>query len=154
MKFHIAQHLSEAVDLVRRRESKQLRAVGDNRLTGTRYDWLKHPAKMDPAGRREFATLKGSALKTARAWALKESMMPLFAYCYERPARKHYRWWHSWALRTTPQPMIDKARMIQRRFENIVTYLKHRISNAASSAVCSWTQSRIRRRTMHRGGEA
>src|SRR6202011_2757958 len=38
-KFHIAKHLSEAVDLVRRRESKQLRAAGDDRLKGTRYDW-------------------------------------------------------------------------------------------------------------------
>lgn len=35
-KFHIAKHLSEAVDLVRRRENKQLRAAGDDRLTGTR----------------------------------------------------------------------------------------------------------------------
>ena len=39
--FHIAKHLSEAVDQVRRRENKLLRAQGDDRLTGTRYDWLR-----------------------------------------------------------------------------------------------------------------
>jgi transposase len=139
-KFHIAKHLSEAVDLVRRRENKQLRAAGDDRLTGTRYDWLRHPAKMDPADRREFATLKDSALKTARAWALKEAMMAFFSYIYERPARKHYRWWHNWAVRSRLRPMIDKARMIQRRFENIVTYLKHRITNAASESINSKIQ--------------
>ena len=87
-KFHIAKHLSEAVDLVRRRENKQLRAAGDDRLKGTRYDWLRHPAKMEPADRKEFAALRDSSLKTARAWALKESMMALFFYCYEQPARK------------------------------------------------------------------
>jgi len=43
-KFHIAKHLGEAVDLVRRRENQQLKAAGDDRLTGTRYDWLRHPA--------------------------------------------------------------------------------------------------------------
>ncbi len=139
-KFHIAKHLSEAVDQIRRSENKQLRAAGDDRLKGTRYDWLKHPAKMDPADRREFATLKDSALKTARAWALKESMMAFFAYFYERPARKHYRWWHNWAVRSRLRPMIDKARMIQRRFENIVTYLKHRITNAASESINSKIQ--------------
>ena len=139
-KFHIAKHLSEAVDLVRRKENKQLRAAGDDRLTGTRYDWLKHPAKMDPADRREFTELKDSALKTARAWALKESMMAFFEYLYERPARKHYRWWHNWAVRSRLRPMIDKARMIQRRFENIVTYLKHRITNAASESINSKIQ--------------
>jgi len=50
-KFHIAKHLSEAVDLVRRRENKQLKAAGDDRLTGTRYDWLRHPARMEPDDR-------------------------------------------------------------------------------------------------------
>jgi transposase len=139
-KFHIAKHLSEAVDLVRRRENKQLRAAGDDRLTGTRYDWLRHPAKMEPADRREFAALRDSALKTARAWALKESMMAFFSYFYERPARKHFRWWHAWAVRSRLRPMIDKARMIQRRFENIVTYLKHRITNAASESINSRIQ--------------
>jgi len=139
-KFHIAQHLSEAVDLVRRRENKQLRAAGDDRLTGTRYDWLRHPAKMDPADRREFAALRDSSLKTARAWALKESMMAFFGYYYERPARKHFRWWHNWAVRSRLNPMIEKARMIRRRFENIVTYLQHRITNAASESINSKIQ--------------
>jgi transposase len=139
-KFHIAKHLSEGVDQVRRRENKQLRAAGDDRLTGTRYDWLRHPAKMDPKDRREFAALRDSSLKTARAWALKESMMAFFGYYYERPARKHFRWWHNWAVRSRLKPMIEKARMIKRRFENIVTYLKHRITNAASESINSKIQ--------------
>jgi transposase len=33
-KFHIAQHLCEGVDRVRRKENKELRAEGDNRLVG------------------------------------------------------------------------------------------------------------------------
>jgi len=139
-KFHIAKHLSEAVDLVRRRENRQLRAAGDDRLTGTRYDWLRHPAKMEPADRKQFAALRDSNLKTARAWALKESMMALFGYFYERPARKHFRWWHNWATRSRLRPMIEKARMIKRRFENIVTYLRHRITNAASESINSKIQ--------------
>jgi transposase len=51
-KFHIAKHLSEAADEVRRREHKQLKASGDDRLAGTRYDWLRHPARMEPEDRR------------------------------------------------------------------------------------------------------
>jgi len=77
-KFHIAKHLGEAVDQVRRKEQKTLKAAGDDRLTGTRYDWLKNPAKMEPKDRREFAELRKSGLKTARAWALKETGMALF----------------------------------------------------------------------------
>jgi transposase len=134
-KFHIAGHLGEAVDRVRRRENKTLRAAGDDRLKGTRYHWLRHPAAMEPKDRQQFAALRNSNLKTARAWALKEAAMALFTYKYERPARKHFRWWHGWAVRSRLQPMIETARMLKRRLENILTYLRHRITNAASESL-------------------
>jgi transposase len=139
-KFHIAKHLGEAVDKVRRRENKTLQAAGDDRLTGTRYDWLRHPAKMEPRDRQEFVVLKNSNLKTARAWALKEAAMALFSYVYERPARKHFRWWHNWAVRSRLPPMIETARMLKRRFENIITYLRHPITNALSESINSKIQ--------------
>jgi transposase len=139
-KFHIAKHLGEAVDRVRRRENKTLRAAGDDRLTGTRYDWLRHPAAMEAKDRQEFATLRDSNLKTARAWALKEAAMALFLYVYERPARKHFRWWHGWAVRSRLQPMVETARMLKRRLANILTYLRHRITNAASESIHSKIQ--------------
>ena len=134
-KFHIAQHLGGAVDKVRRKENKILRAAGDDTLVGTRYDWLRHPARMEPKDRRAFAALRDSGLKTARAWALKETMMAFFDYRYERPARKHFRWWHNWAVRSRLQPMIAVGRMLKRRFANIVTYLRHRITNATSESL-------------------
>ena len=51
---------------------------------GTRYDWLRNPAAMEPDDRKEFAELRNSELKTARAWALKETAMTLYSYVYER----------------------------------------------------------------------
>ena len=134
-KFHVAQHLGNAVDKVRRKENKTLKATGDDRLAGTRYDWLRNPTSMEPKDRKEFAQLRKSELKTARAWALKETAMTLYSYIYERPARKHFRWWHNWAVRSRLQPIIEVARMLQRRFENIITYLRHRITNAGSESI-------------------
>ena len=134
-KFHVAQHLGEAVDRVRRREHKQLKGEGDERLTGTKYAWLSNPATMDAEQRREFAILRQSELKTARAWALKETAMALYNYVYEKPARKHFQWWYNWAMRSRLEPMKEKARMLKRRFENIITYLRHRITNAASESL-------------------
>ena len=112
-----------------------MRAAGDDRLAGTRYDWLRNPAKMEAADRIEFAKLRDSNLKTARAWALKEAGMALFTYRYERPARKHFRWWHGWAVRSRLAPMIEVGRMMKRRLENILTYLEHRITNAGSESI-------------------
>jgi transposase len=76
-KFHFAEHLGQAVDKVRRKENKTLKAAGDDGLAGTRYDWLRNPAKMEPKDRKEFSELRNSELKTARAWALKETAMAL-----------------------------------------------------------------------------
>jgi len=58
-----------------------LKAAGDDRLAGTRYDWLRNPASIEPKDRKEFSDLRNSELKTARAWALKETARAL----YERP---------------------------------------------------------------------
>jgi transposase len=134
-KFHIAQHLGEAVDRVRRREHKVLKAEGDERLTGTKYDWLRNPAAMEGKQKREFAELRQSELKTARAWALKETAMALYNYVYEKPARKHFHCWYNWAVRSRLQPIKEVAGMLKRRFENIVTYLQHQITNAASESL-------------------
>ena len=146
-KFHIAKYLGEAVDRVRRGEQKTLKAAGDDRLTGTRYDWLRHPAGMEAKDRREFALLRNSGLKTARAWALKETAMAMFEYVYERPARKHFRWWHNWPVRSRLKPMIEVGRMLKRRFENIITYLRHRVTNAASESInakIQWVKYTVR----------
>jgi transposase len=134
-KFHVAKHLGEAVDKVRRREHKVLKAEGDERLTGTKYDWLRNPGSMDDQQRREFAELRRGQLKTARAWALKENGMALYEYVYEKPARKYFDWWYKWAIRSRLQPIKEVATMLKRRFENIITYLRHRITNAASESL-------------------
>ena len=45
-KFHVAMHLGQAVDKVRREENRQLLESGDESLKGTKYLWLYHPEKL------------------------------------------------------------------------------------------------------------
>jgi len=52
-----------------------------------------------PKDRKEFAPLRNSRLKTARAWRLKETGMALFHDVFERLERNHLRWWHNWVVR-------------------------------------------------------
>ena len=134
-KFHIAGHLGEAVDKVRRGENKVLRASGDDRLVGSKYDWLRNPINFSVEDWREFRALRESNLKTARAWALKETAMRLFDYCYEGVARKYFRRWYYWATHSRLRSVIAVARMLNGRLENILTYLKHGITNATSESL-------------------
>lgn len=71
-KFHIAKHLHEAVDKVRRVEHRALKGMADDRLTGTKYLWLMRPQSMSPEQRARLRELARSDLRVARAWALKE----------------------------------------------------------------------------------
>ena len=139
-KYHIAAHLAKAVDQVRRAENKSLRAAGDERLVGTKYAWLRHPASFAEDAWREFRVLRESDLKTARAWALKETAMRLFDYRRESAARTFFELWRGWAWRSRLAPMVAVARMLTARLENILTYLKHRITNAVSEGLNSRIQ--------------
>jgi transposase len=134
-KFHVAKHLGEAVDRVRRSENKRLRAEGDERLVGTKYQWLRHPDNFRDDQWREFHKLRTSNLQTARAWALKEQAMCLWDYSYEGSARKHFAWWYRWATHSRLKPMIEKAKMLKSRLPNILTYLKHGVTNAVSESL-------------------
>ena len=128
-KFHIAGHLSEAVDRVRRREHKQLKTQGDLRLAGSKYDWLRHPARFSDEAWREFQVLRDNNLKTARAWAMKETLMCLFDYRYEGAARNFFRRWYWWASHSRLLPLVEVARMLKRRLRS-----RSRSFNTRSSA--------------------
>jgi transposase len=139
-KFHIAKHLNDGVDRVRRAEQRELKARGDDRLTGTKYDWLRHPDRFSAEAWRAFGALRTSNLKVARAWALKETIADLWEYRYVGAARTFFRRWYFWATHSRLQPMIEKARMLKTHLANVLTYLKHRITNATAEGLNSKIQ--------------
>ena len=77
-KFHVAQHLGDAVDKVRRQEHRSLLEQDDKTLTGSKYVWLQNPWNMGKEAKASLKRLKDVAQKTGRAWALKENAMSLW----------------------------------------------------------------------------
>ena len=134
-KFHVLQHVGEAVDEVRKQEHRRLSAAGDTRLTGTKYRWLRNPANFSAGAWRDFAALRESTLQSARAWAMKESLRRLWDYRYVGAARTFFTRWYGWATHSQLAPMIKVARMLKRQLENILTYLTHRITNAVTEGL-------------------
>lgn len=141
-KFHVAQHLGEAVDKVRRGEHKQLMAEGDERLKGTRYHWLRHPNNVrDRDWHGRFAELRESTLKTARAWAIKEEAMQLWHYGTRTWAHKAWRRWHDWAIRSRLEPVKQVAKMIRRHVHGIVNAVVLNATNALAESINSRIQT-------------
>jgi transposase len=146
-KFHVAKHVHEAVDAVRKAEHRALKQAGDERLTGTKYLWLMRPHEMTPEQRRTFQTLQQGELKVARAWALKERIRQLWQYRYLGAAQKFFARWFWWATHSRLRPMAEVAKLMRRHLPNVLTYLRHGITNAgleAVNAVIQWVKKTAR----------
>ena len=139
-RFHIVKHVVDAVDKVRRKENKTLRKLGDDRLVGTKYDWLTNPKRMKHQQKRDFKALRDSSLKTARAWAIKEALSPLWDYSYGAAARSFFSRWYGWARRSRLEPIKKAATTLKTHLNNIVTYVKFPITNAMAEGVNSKVQ--------------
>ena len=140
-KFHVSKYLGEAVDKVRRQEHKELMARGDETLKGTRQLWLYNPQNFSQEQREEFSALKDLELKVARAWAAKELFSKFWGYQEEGWARRFFKQWYGWVSHSRLKPVVEVAQMIKRHLENLLTNLKHHITNAVTEGLNSKIQS-------------
>ena len=138
-------HMTEAVDVVRRRENRLLVENGDDRLKRTKYLWITSKENVPPKRRAELRELRESDLKTARAWAIKENLRYLWSYQTEGWARRFFDGWHGWAIRSRLEPVKAVAQMLARKLDNVITYCSHAITNAVAEGLNSKIMS-IKRR--------
>jgi transposase len=137
-KFHVAQSLSEAVDTVRKRERTELMRVRRyDELKGQRYLWLRNSASLDQIQRVRIRALSAVAMKTGRAWALKEYAMSLWNYRTRGWARRAWMRWLSWAMRSRLAPMKIVARSIKHRLWGILNAIVLRADNSMAESVNS-----------------
>jgi transposase len=146
-KFHVVKHLHEAVDKVRRGEHRTLRRAGDERLTGSKYLWLRRPEAMTEDQRTAFQALQRENLQVGRAWVLKERFRTFWEYRYVGAARTFFTRWFWRATHSRLKPMAAVAKLIQRHLPNLLTYLRHHLTNAGLegvNAVIQWVKKTAR----------
>ena len=148
--FHIAQHLSAAVDPVRRSENRAVRQQGDDRLAKTRDLWLTRPANLTPRQRRAFTPLRTSALRVARAWAIKALAMRLWHDRSRGWAERMWNRWYGWAIRSRLEPIKKVARMIKRHWDGVINAVLTNVTNARSEGINAKIQWIKRQATVRR----
>jgi transposase len=139
-RFHVVGLVTQAVDKVRRQEHKLLKEQGDETLNKTRYLWLANEENIPDWRREEFAELRQINLKTSRAWALKESLRPFWDYKYPKWAEGFFARWYYWATHSRLSPMVKAAKTLKNHLPNILTFFKHRITNAVAEGLNSKIQ--------------
>jgi transposase len=135
-RFHVAKALGEAVDKVRREEHRALQKDGDMTLVGSKYLWLKTEEDLDPeVAAPTFEILKAMALKTARAWAIKEHARFLWSYVSRAWAMKAWNKWIGWAMRSKLEPMKKAAKMVKDHLYGIINAIVLNVSNAGAESL-------------------
>lgn len=140
-RFHIMQHIGRAVDTVRKQEHKELRAAGDETLSKSKYLWLYSYENIPEQHQARFEVLRRIELKTGRAWAIKESLRHLWDYVYPAWGKRYWDRWYFWATHSRLTPVIKAAKTIHRHIDNVLTFFKHRITNAVSEGMNSKIQT-------------
>jgi transposase len=124
-RFHIAFHLNQAVDQVRRAESGRLRGRPmAGKLKKMRWKLLRRGSRVRGKARSRLNALVASKLDTARAWILKETFQHFWSYQSLTWARYFLDGWTWRALRSRLEPMKKVARMLRSHEDLLMNWFK------------------------------
>ena len=135
-KFHAVKLVNDAVDKVRRAESK-----GRPELKRSRYLWLRNEPSLSAENRSNLQALTRLHLKTARAYQIRLA----FQEIYQQPT---WEWgalfldrWYSWAIRSRLEAIKDAARTVMKHRDGILSWFDSHIANGLIEAINSLVQA-------------
>ena len=138
-RFHVSKPLNEAVDHTRRDESAELASEGDDTLKRTRFLWLHGTVPDDR--KQHFESLLESNLRTAKAWAYKEQMVEFWHQPDADAGNAFFQQWYR-SVMSSRLPRVKKvAKTLKAHLGGLLTYFKHRISNALTEGFNSKIQA-------------
>jgi transposase len=121
--FHVAKHLNEAVDNVRRGEQGRLRGKASRkRAKGGRFVLLRRGTRVRGKAREKLRAVLASLRQTSRARELQESFRRFWAYRSPTWAEGYLRAWTTRAMRSRIEPMTKVARMLRQHEELLLNY--------------------------------
>lgn len=129
-KFHVLNHLSSALDNVRRLEYKRVAEKDKRFIKGQRYTLLSHKANLDLEGRQSLNLLLKANKRLNKAYLLKESFAQLWDYNNPTWARKFLNNWKSQLRWSRMKPFEDFLGLVERHWDGIISYCKpdHKVS--------------------------
>jgi transposase len=146
-RFHIVKRLNEAVDAVRRSESKRLARSGFVGLKGLRWCFLKRPKNLTPSQRTKLGDVLRYNLRTVRAYLLKEAFEGFWRYRSAAWAGWFLERWCRRVMRSRLGPLKAVARSLRRHRPLILNWFraKKQISQAVVEAMNGVAKLAIRK---------
>jgi transposase len=140
-RFHISKYLNQAVDSIRRQESRQFGKTGTNPLIGSKYLWLYNPHNLNDKQKNTLDELLLHELKTGHAWALKNYLQRFWALPTAEIAEFFFEFWCKQVEQLNLQPLNKVKKLLQDHISNLLTYFQHPITNAVAEGLNSKIQA-------------
>jgi transposase len=124
-RFHIASHLSKAIDKVRADEARRMKAKGLRPvLKSTRWCLLKNPENLTDKQYDTLVDLLSYNLKTVKAYLLKDKLRLFWTYKSPRWAGLFLDKWCTQVMRSRIEPMKSVAKMLRAHRELILNWFR------------------------------
>jgi transposase len=140
-RYHIRQHLSKAVDEVRREEAKHQKDL----LKNTRYMWLKRPKKLTDRQRDLLDELLAQPLETVRAYTLSQQFDNFYELDDPDTAEEYLRRWITEARGSRLEPLAKFCDMLEDHWLGVIRWHHSRVSNGLLEGLNSLIQAAKRR---------
>lgn len=123
-KFHILKHLGDALDKVRRSESKRLTGKDRDFIKGQKYTLLAHRKNLKLKGRQALKKVLTANKRLNTAYVLRESFGQLWDYQREGWARRFFNNWCDALKWQRLKPYEKFAAMIERHWDGLAAHCK------------------------------
>lgn len=130
-RFHIIQHLTKAVDEVRRQVVAKLAPEDRYAVKKSRWILIKNPWNLKPGEKQRLGEVLKLNLPITKAYLLKEAFRKYWDYLQPGRAEPYLRQWLWWASHSRLEPFKDFARMIRDHLDGVLAWTKIRVSNGA-----------------------
>ncbi|MBM3790272.1 MAG: ISL3 family transposase [Acidobacteria bacterium] len=142
-RFHIAMHMNKAIDEVRAKETRELKAKGLNPiLTHSRWCLLKRPENLTAKQEVKLYDLLRYNLKAVRSYLLKEDFQLFWDYISPFWAGRFLDLWCKRTMRSRIEPMKKVARMLRSHRELLLNWFRAR--GTISSGVMEGFNNRLK----------
>jgi transposase len=135
-KFHAVKLVNDAVDQVRRAESRER-----PELKHSRFLWLKNEGRLTVAQSATLDALTRLNLKTARAYRIRLAFQEIYNQPSEGWGELILDRWYSWAIRSRLEPIKKVARTIKRHRDGILRWFDSKIANGLIEGINSLVQA-------------
>jgi transposase len=137
-KFHVLKIINEAVDKVRKEESKHLGI-----LKNTKYIFLKNNRTLTKKQSAKLAELSISKLnlKSIRALHIRENFQEIYYAQSKEDFEKLLKKWYFWATHSKLEAIKEAAYTIKRHWDGVLAWFESRINNGILEGLNSIIQS-------------